>query len=143
MQKLVLTLHVIAAIFVIGPLVALANQTGRALTGGEPVLLRSQSRLVTIYGWNSLVVGILGVALVRRQWRTTFGEAWVIASLILFAVATAVVLALLAPLLRRAAGRAESGQPTRDLAARAAPLGGLVSLLYLAIAVLMVYQPGD
>jgi uncharacterized membrane protein len=142
MHELVLALHVIAAIFVIGPLVALANQTGRGLTEGEPVLLRFQSRLVTIYGWNSLVVGILGAALVRREWRTTFGEDWVIASLILFLVVTLLVLGLLAPLLRRAAAKAESGQPTRDLVGRAAPLGGLVALLYLTIAVLMVYQPG-
>jgi uncharacterized membrane protein len=142
MRTAILTLHVIAAIFVIGPLVALANQAARLLAGGDPALLRSQARLVTIYGWNSLVVGILGVALVRRSWDATFGEAWVVASLVMFVVATVLVLGLLAPLLRRAAGEAESGQPTGALVGRAAPVGGLASLLYLATAVLMVAHPG-
>jgi len=141
-RTLLLTLHVVAAIFVVGPLVALANQTGRLLTRADPAVLRSQARLVTVYGWTSLVVGILGVALVRRSWEATFGEAWVIAAPILFLVATALVLGLLAPLLRRAAGATESGQPVGNLVGRGAPLGGLVSLLYLAVAVLMVTKPG-
>jgi uncharacterized membrane protein len=142
MRTLLLTAHVVAAIFIIGPLVAVANQAARALRDGEPGALRAQARLVRIYGWASLAVGVLGVALVRRAWRATFGEGWVIASLALFVVASALVLGLLVPLLGRAVGVAESGQPTRDLVGRAASVSGVGSLLYLAIAVLMVYQPG-
>jgi uncharacterized membrane protein len=142
MRNLLLVLHVVAAIFLVGPLAAVANQAARALRNGDSGVLRNQSRLVTIYGWASLVVGLLGAALVRGEWGATFGEAWVIASLVLFMVASALLLGLLAPLLRRAAGTAESGHATGGLAARAAPLGGIVSLCYVAIAVLMVYQPG-
>src|SRR5215468_3483702 len=142
MRTLLLTLHVVTSIFVIGPLAAVGNQAARALTSGDASMLRSQARLVTIYGWASLVVGILGIALVRGAWGATFGEAWVIASLVLFVAASAIVLGLLAPLLRRAAGTAESGQPTRDMVARVAPPAGIVSLLYIATAVLMVYHPG-
>jgi uncharacterized membrane protein len=142
MRTLLLTLHVVAAIFVIGPLVAAANQTGRALREADLGVLRALSRLVRIYGWASLAVGVLGVALVRRDWRTTFDEGWVIASLVLFVVASALVLGLLAPQLGRAVGIAEAGRPTRDLVGRVAPVGGVVSLLYLAVAVLMVSQPG-
>jgi uncharacterized membrane protein len=142
MRTLLLTVHVVAAIFIIGPLVAVVNQTARALRDGDSGTLRAHSRLVRIYGWASLAVGVLGVGLVRRAWRATFGEAWVITSLALFVVASALVLGLLVPLLGRAVGIAESGRPTRDLAGRAAAVSGGGSLLYLAIAVLMVYQPG-
>jgi len=143
MRTLLLILHVVTSIFVIGPLAAVGNQTARALTSGDASVLRYQSRLVTIYGWASLVVGLLGVALVRGAWGVTFDEAWIIASLVLFVVASAIVLGLLAPRLRRAAETAESGQPTRDMVARVAPLAGIVSLLYITIAVLMVYYHGD
>jgi uncharacterized membrane protein len=142
MHNLVLSLHVVAAVFIVGPLTALVNQTARALTRGDAAVLREQSRLVTIYGWSSLAVGVLGLGLVRRDWDVTFGEAWVLASLVLFMLASALVVGLLAPLLRRAVGAAGSGQPTRDLVGRAAGIGGTVSLLYLAITVLMVTQPG-
>jgi uncharacterized membrane protein len=142
MQKLLLTLHVVAAIFLIGPLTAAVNQTARALRGSDAGLLRAHARLVTIYGWASLAVGVLGVALVRRAWHATFDEGWVVASLVLFVIASALLLGLLVPLLGRAVRIAEAGQSTRTLVGRAAAIGGTGSLLYLVIAVLMVYQPG-
>jgi uncharacterized membrane protein len=141
-HTLLLTLHVVTAIFLIGPLATVVNQTARALRAGDVGVLRLQARLVTIYGWASLAVGLLGLGLVRREWEATFGQAWVIVSLVLFVVASALVIRLLAPLLRRAVATAESGTSTGELAGRAAALGGVVSLLYLSIAALMVSKPG-
>ena len=99
-MRAVLVIHVVLAIFLIGPLVAAANQVARELRGGSAGTVRLLSRTVTIYGWASLLVGIVGFGLVRD--RFSFSDGWLIASIVLFVVASVLVLALLAPMLRRA-----------------------------------------
>ena len=143
MRTVLLVLHVVLAIFLIGPLVAAANQAARALRGPDPAGgLAFVARTVTIYGWASLAVAVFGLALVREDYGNTFSDSWLIASLVLFVVATVLVLGLLAPMLRRAAaGTAGTAGTTRALAPRAAAVGGVASLCYVVIAVLMVWQP--
>ena len=153
--RAVLVIHVVLAIFLIGPLVAAANQVARELRGGSAGTVRLLARTVTIYGWASLLVGIVGFGLVRD--RFSFSDGWLVASIVLFVVASALVLALLAPLLRRAtaaaptgtesptgaaAGDGDTAADTAALAPRAAALAGIASLCYVAIAVLMTWKPG-
>jgi uncharacterized membrane protein len=155
--RAVLVIHVVLAIFLIGPLVAAANQVARELRGGSAGTVRLLARTVTIYGWASLLVGIVGFGLVRD--RFSFSDGWLVASIVLFVVASALVLALLAPLLRRATAAAPTGTGTGSpagagdtaggtaggtaaLAPRAAALAGIASLCYVAIAVLMTWKPG-
>jgi uncharacterized membrane protein len=140
MEKLLLTLHVVAAIFLIGPLVAAVNQAPRALRAGDAGTLRALSRLVTVYGWVSLVTAVFGAGLVQDKYHNSWSDTWLIISLVLFVVASVLVIALLAPLLRRAVDAPADG--TAGLAGRAAAMGGVASLCYVAIAVLMVTQPG-
>ena len=99
-MRAVLVIHVVLAIFLIGPLVAAANQVARELRGGSVDTVRLLTRTVTIYGWASLLVGIVGFGLVRD--RFSFSDGWLIASIVLFVVASVLVLALLVPMLRRA-----------------------------------------
>jgi uncharacterized membrane protein len=139
MHDLLMTLHVVAAIFLIGPLVATMNGGARVLRGGEAGQLGTLARLVTVYGWASLVVPVFGAGLVQDKYQNSWSDAWIIVSLVLYVVATALVLAVLAPLLRRAAAGAGG---SAALAGRAAAVAGIASLCYVAIAVLMVYQPG-
>ena len=101
-------IHVVLAIFLIGPLVAAANQVARELRGGSADTVRLLTRTVTIYGWASLLVGIVGFGLVRD--RFSFSDGWLVASIVLFVVASVLVLALLAPMLRRAT----AGTAARD-----------------------------
>jgi uncharacterized membrane protein len=164
--RAVLVIHVVLAIFLIGPLVAAANQVARELRGGSAGTVRLLSRTVTIYGWASLLVGIVGFGLVRD--RFSFSDGWLIASIVLFVVASVLVLALLVPMLRRATAGAPAGTAaaagnpgaapgagnpgaapgagnpggTAALAPRAAALAGVASLCYVAIAVLMTWKPG-
>lgn len=142
MQTTLLTLHVFFAIFLVGPLVTAINQGARALLGGDVGGLRVLSRTTTIYGWASLLAAVFGLGLVRDRWGNSFGDGWLLTSIVLYVVATALVLALLAPLLRRAVGIAASGGATRSLAPRAAAVSGVASLCYVLIAVLMVWKPG-
>jgi uncharacterized membrane protein len=158
--RAVLVIHVVLAIFLVGPLVAAANQVARELRGGSADTVRLLTRTVTIYGWASLLVGIVGFGLVRD--RFSFSDGWLIASIVLFVVASVLVLALLAPMLRRAtagaatgagpgagagaaadaAAGAATGGDTGALAPRAAAIAGVASLCYVAIAVLMAWKPG-
>lgn len=135
-MRALLVVHVVLAIFVIGPLVAAANQAARALRADDGRGLAVLSRTVTIYGWGSLLVAVFGFGLVRDD--VSFSDGWLIGSIVLFVVAAVLVLGLLGPLLRRAVA---AGGDTADLAGRAATIGGIASLCYVVIAILMVWQP--
>lgn len=135
-MRVLLVVHVVLAIFVIGPLVAAANQAARALRADDGRGLAVLSRTVTIYGWGSLLVAVFGFGLVRDD--VSYSDGWLIASIALFVVAAVLVLALLAPMLRRAVA---TGGPTAGLASRAAMIGGIASLCYVVIAILMVWRP--
>jgi uncharacterized membrane protein len=108
--RAVLVVHVVLAIFLIGPLVAAANQVPRQLRGGSAGTVRLLTRTVTSYGWASLLVGIVGFGLVRDDF--SFSDGWLIASIVLFVVASVLVLALLVPMLRRATATAPAGTGT-------------------------------
>ena len=121
-MRAVLVIHVVLAIFLIGPLVAAANQVARELRGGSADTVRLLTRTVTIYGWASLLVGIVGFGLVRD--RFSFSDGWLIASIVLFVVASVLVLALLVPMLRRAtAGTAARAAGTAAGTATGTPAG--------------------
>lgn len=135
-MRAVLVVHVVLSIFVIGPLVAAANQAARALRGGDRGGLPMLARTVTIYGWGSLLVALFGFGLVRDD--VSFSDGWLLGSIVLFVVAAVLVLGLLAPLLRRAV---TAGDDTAGLASRAAMVGGIASLCYVVIAILMVWRP--
>jgi uncharacterized membrane protein len=154
--RALLVVHVVLAIFLIGPLVAAANQVARSLRGGSADTVRMLSRSVTVYGWASLLVAVFGFGLVRD--RFSYSDGWLIASIVLFVVASVLVLGLLAPMLRGASGgtsgatsgatdratdgATDGGTDTAALAPRAAAVGGIASLCYVVIAVLMVWKPG-
>ncbi len=147
-MRAVLVIHVVLAIFLVGPLVAAANQLPRALRGGSGDSVRLLSRAVTVYGWASLLVAVVGFGLVRDEF--SFSDGWLIASIALFVVASVLVLGLLVPMLRGAtpatsatgstSGTSAAG--TSALAPRAAATAGIASLCYVAIAVLMTWKPG-
>jgi uncharacterized membrane protein len=141
--KAILVIHVVLAIFLIGPLVAAANPAARALRAGSGETLRLLSRTITIYGWASLLVAVFGFGLVRDKF--SFSDGWLIGSIVLFVVASVLVLGLLAPTLRRAVSAVSGGSGgsgSAALAPRVAAIGGVASICYVVIAVLMVWKPG-
>jgi len=143
MRTVVLTVHILLAIFLIGPLASATNQGPRALRDGDAGALRLLARIVTVNGWGSIAVGVVGFGLVQQRWGNEFTDSWLIVSILLFLVATLLVVALLAPALRGAAARAGGGESTASLAGRAAAMAGAASLCYVVIAILMVWQPGN
>jgi hypothetical protein len=147
--KLLLLLHLLAAIFAVGPLVGAATTAARALRHADASAATSAARMIRLYSYASIVVVILGMGLMSQKapWDKAhaiadIGDTWIWLSLLLWAGAMAISLGLLAPALTRAAaeiGRSGSAQP---LVARVAAGGGVVGLIYAVIVLLMVYQPG-
>jgi uncharacterized membrane protein len=149
MFKLLLFLHLLAAIFAVGPLVGAATTASRALRTPDADAARSAARTVRIYSYVSIVVVILGMGLMsaKAPWDESehvaeIGDTWIWLSLLLWVAAMAVSLGLLVRSLTTAATEIGEGRGVGHLTARVATGGGFVGLLYAGIVLLMVYQPG-
>lgn len=154
-MKVLLTVHLIAAIFLVGPAVAGAMSAPAAIRSGKVAAVALITRLVTVYSIGSIIVAVLGLAMVRGKdsgGGFAFSDTWIIASIVLYVIALVVTLAVLIPALRAAgtalgaaatdaAGTDARGAVAKPLIGRVAGSGGIIALLYLAIVVLMVYRP--
>jgi uncharacterized membrane protein len=147
--KLLLFLHLLAAIFAIGPLVGAATTASRALRHSDASAANSAARMVRLYSYTSVVVVILGMGLMSQKapWDHSqevaqIGDTWIWLSLLLWAAAVAVSLGVLAPSLTKAAAQIGGSGSATSLVGRVAAAGGVIGLLYAVIVLLMVYQPG-
>lgn len=141
----VLVLHLLAAVFVVGPLAVAAVTSPRLARAGRLDALRSAHRTTRVYAIASVVVVLLGSAMVGlgdtgSAW--TFGQLWVSASYALWVVAVGLTLALVVPAQEAAVEALEAGQDAGGTAGRMAAGGGLAMLAWVAIVVLMVVKPG-
>ena len=150
MYKLLLFLHLLAAIFAVGPLVGAATTASRAIRTPDAGAARSAARMIRLYSFVSIVVVIIGMGLMSQKapWDSSeevakIGDTWIWLSLLLWACAMAVALGpprsrpWRAPRSRSAGGGTVVGS-----VARVAAAGGAIGLIYAAIVLLMVYQPG-
>lgn len=131
-------LHVLAAVFLIGPMAILPHLAMRELRTGNGAQAAALGRSTNVFSLLSLIViffgfGLMGVSDHDLSITTT----WILASLIVYVVALALTLAVIVPALR---GAAEAGN--RDNAyKRVAMSSGIVTLLLLAAVALMVWKP--
>lgn len=149
MFNVLLAVHLLLAVFVVGPLVQAATTAGRGVRRAEAAATASAARLLRIYGIGSVLVVVAGFGLMSmddpdRPGRkvAAFGQTWVWLSVVLWLVAVGVVLAVLVPALTSATARIGAGTAVDGLTARLGAGGGVVGLLFAVIVVLMVYRPG-
>ena len=149
MFNLFLALHVLAAVFVIGPLAHATTTAGRGIRTGDGAATALASRTARIYAYVSVVVVILGFGLMSMKDPDThlkvakFSEAWIWLSLLLWVVAMATVLAVVVPTLDKATQLISKQESVVALTARVGAAGGVVGVLFAVIIVLMVYRPGS
>lgn len=143
-------LHVLFAIFTIGPLVHAATTAARGIRTGDDTVTASSSRLLKIYSYASVGVVIFGFGLMSadNKYRpgekvATFGEPWLWVSTLLWVVAVALVLAVLVPTLDRATRSIGAQQSVVSLTGRVAAVGGVVAVIFAVVVFLMVYRPGS
>jgi hypothetical protein len=95
MGKVLLSLHVLAAILTIGPVTVAASifpRHAKALDGADPVAaehtvttLRTLHRISRVYAVLGIAVPVLGVGVAARL--GVLGDAWLVASIVLTALA--------------------------------------------------------
>ena len=150
MFKIMLALHLLTAIFAIGPLVGAATTASRGLRKADAAAAESAARTLTIYTYASIVVVFFGFGLMsaKAPWDKSkhvaeIGDAWILISIVLWACTLAIVFGGVVPALQKAAVTIREGGSVDALVGRVAAFGGITGLIYAAIVFLMVYQPGS
>ncbi|UED87777.1 hypothetical protein [Streptomyces profundus] len=160
MTKLLLSLHVLAAILAIGPIAVAASMFPRfvrvpASVGAAPgapeasdasggagrggaVLLHRICRAYTVVG---VTVPVFGIATGAQLGVLT--DAWLIASLILTTVAAVLLAGVILPAQERLLESASRPEGAARAARRLAMLTGIFNLLWAVVVVLMIVRPGS
>ncbi|MEU9865421.1 hypothetical protein AB0D99_31585 [Streptomyces sp. NPDC047971] len=161
MTKLLLSIHVIAAILAVGPIAVAASMFPRfareaapsgtdAGTDAPGERTRASSvaailhRICRGYAVVGVAVPVFGLATALQLGVLT--DAWLITSLVLTALAAAILALTILPRQQRmlvgGPEMAADGAP-RALAARLAMLTGVFNLLWAVVVVLMIVRPGS
>jgi uncharacterized membrane protein len=145
--KIFLALHLLTAIFAIGPLVHAATTASRGLRTGDAAATASSARVIRLYSYLSVLVVILGFGLMSAkehgQTVADMGDPFIWVSLLLWLAAVALALVVIVPTLDQATKNLGNGVGVDGLTARVAAGGGTVGLIFAVIVFLMVYKPGS
>lgn len=144
MTGIVLTAHVVTALLTLGPVAVAASMFPRyaRVLRDSPTDIAARSaagvlhRISRIYAIIALAIPAFGV-IVAVQWEK-LDQPWLLVSIALTIAAAALLGSGILPAQRRVL-TAERGMPTPR---RIAMLTGLFNLAWVAVAVLMVLQPG-
>ncbi|AGL20630.1 hypothetical protein [Actinoplanes sp. N902-109] len=138
MTELLLSLHVLAAIIAVGPVTVAASMFPGVLRRLEPAdvpgspVLRILHRICRVYAGLGLLVPLFGLATAGSLGVLT--DAWLLTSIVLTAVAGALLGLAILP----GQARALSGT-----APRLGMLTGVFNLLWATVVVLMIVRPGS
>ena len=141
-MNLLVSLHVVAAVFLLGPLVFATSATPRAIRTGGADTLRFLARTSRIYAYASILVLLLGAADVQSKYGWSWSQTWVWLSTALFVVAFALITALVLPAQRKALAALEAGGDGKAQLSTIAAAGGVAALLLVVVPFLMIYKPG-
>lgn len=155
METVISILHVVGAVFIVGPMAVLPMSALRAARAGNGHQVATLARSTAIFSWLSLIVFLLGFALVGLADPTydlSITTPWVLASIVLYLIAVVVSLLVVVPALRRAVGDGDAGAGAVSdggtagataVAGRAAVTvgSGAVAVLLVVVVILMVWKP--
>lgn len=155
MTKLLLAVHVLAAIITIGPVTVAAGMfppaaRQAAAAPDDPsglATVRTLHRICRVYAGIAVAVPVFGLATAKNL--HVLGSAWLITSIALTALAAAVLGALVLP--RQGAALAALGSPlgapqdpgVLRTARRLGMYTGMFNLLWATVTVLMIVRPGS
>ncbi|MFB7631125.1 hypothetical protein ACFC0M_09265 [Streptomyces sp. NPDC056149] len=156
MTKILLSLHVLAALVAVGPVTVAASMfppaVRRAQAGGGGADARPDTvgtvrllhRICRVYAGVGMAVPVFGFATASAM--GVLGDAWLIASIALTAAAAGVLVALVLPRQDALLTALDGDQPTTSLPYRPAQLAmftGLFNLLWATVTILMIVRPGS
>jgi hypothetical protein len=156
--KLLLSLHVLAAIVAVGPVTVAASMFPAVARRGDTAALRTLHRICRVYAAFGVVVPVFGLATASSLGVLT--DTWLLVSIVLTAAAAAVLGLAVLPgqaavlggatatradgLGGDAATRADGlGGATATRAARLGMVTGVFNLLWATVVVLMIVRPGS
>ncbi|MGW5349740.1 DUF2269 family protein [Streptomyces sp. NPDC004031] len=154
MTKLLLSLHVLAALVAVGPVTVAASMfpatlrraLGDSGDGEARTTLRTLHRICRVYAGIAIAVPLFGFATAGSL--GVLGDTWLITSILLTAAAAAVLALLILPAQDRALAEATSSTsplPAADplTPGRLAMTTGFFNLLWATVTVLMIIRPGS
>lgn len=141
-------LHVVAAVFIVGPMAMLPMTAMRAIRSGNGAQVATLAKSTNLFSLLSLLVVVFGfgtMSLADKKYDLSVATPWILWSIILYAIALALILFLVVPTMRRAADAVHEtagGAPEVPSRYPAIAAGsGVASLLLVAVVVLMVWKP--
>lgn len=137
MTKALLAIHVIVAIIAFGPMTVAASMFP-ATARRSPDAARLLHRICRVYALVGIAVPFFGLATAGAM--HVIGSPWLIASMILTALAAVTMSVVILPRQRHILGLATVAAA---LPARLAMYTGLFNLLWVAVTVLMIVRPGS
>ncbi|KFF60642.1 conjugal transfer protein TrbL [Cryobacterium sp. MLB-32] len=149
MDTLINTLHIVAAVFIVGPMAILPMTAMRFIRAGQPGPVAVLGKSVSFFTLLSLLVVVFGfgaLSMSEPERNYSFASTWIWLSLVFYAIALAINLFLVVPALQSAAedltAREGTGATTKVAAySRIAMGSGISTLLLVAVVVLMVWRP--
>ncbi|MCV7203808.1 hypothetical protein B7435_03670 [Mycolicibacterium peregrinum] len=158
MTALLLSVHVVAAILTVGPVAvatsmfprAVRTATHAAADSNQAVApVRLLHRITRVYTVIALVVPVFGLATAASL--GVLGQAWLLVSVAITAVAAGVLVILILPAQRLAldavagtpSASSAEGLPRSGPMSRLAMQTGVFNLLWVVVVVLMVLRPGS
>ena len=151
--KLLLSLHVLAAIIAVGPVTVAASMfppaARRAVPAGAggPVATAVTTvtllhRICGVYARIGIAVPVLGLATALAM--GVLGDGWLITSIALTAAAAGVLIAFVLPAQEEIITELEERRPVdRQNTVRLAMFTGVFNLLWATVTVLMIVRPGS
>ena len=154
MTTFLIFLHVVAAILLLGPVVVSTSmfprQVAESRTGGEEATGRASVlyRITKTYGMLSLLVPLLGGAVLASDWETYKANYWFHTAIVLSVIAWAILLAMVIPQQRKMMGTlgalpaadADPADQTTNFEkskAKATAGAGIFNLLWMLTLILM------
>jgi uncharacterized membrane protein len=146
MDTVLTALHVVAAVFVIGPMAILPMTAMRAVRAGSGPVVEVLARATRVFTLASLLVALLGFAVlgsVAKTDKVSVTTGWVLTSILLYLIALGLSLFVVVPALQSASAALATGgaDAGRAVYGRIAASSGIVALLLIAVTVLMVWRP--
>ncbi len=148
MDTVIVVLHVLAAVFVIGPMAILPMSAMRSVRSGDGAAVLTTARSTMVFSLASLAVALFGfgaLGMAPKSDGLSVATPWVLISIILYAVALALNLLAVVPALRSAGEHLQESATAETLGGndyrRIAMTSGVVTLLLVAVTVLMVVKP--
>ncbi len=142
METTFAVLHVVAAVFIIGPMAILPMTAMRAVRSGNSSQVATLAKSTSILTWLSILVVVFGFGVMgMSEWDISITTPWILWSLILWVVAAVLTMAVVVPSMKKAAAALEADSSSTARYPAIAAASGVASILLVVVVILMVWKP--